>query len=81
MNPARYAWLLLPFGALYLAVACATSVYPGCSVWGGALPGSFTGSQVALALWWGFALHHYWLDERIWHVRSDARLRRAFGLG
>jgi hypothetical protein len=38
-------------------------------------------NALGLAIWWGFALHHYWLDERIWHVRSDARLKRIFALG
>ncbi|MGC4086944.1 MAG: hypothetical protein QM756_03400 [Polyangiaceae bacterium] len=80
-RPLRWLLLVAPFVAVYLIVACGTSVYPGCQAWLGQAEGSLTGSQLALGLWWGFALHHYWLDERVWHVRRDARLRQAFGLG
>jgi hypothetical protein len=34
-------------------------------------------NQVGLAVWWGIALHHYWLDERIWRVSRDAPTRAA----
>jgi hypothetical protein len=37
-------------------------------------------NQIGLCLWWGLALHHYWLDQRIWRVRADAPLRRSLGL-
>ncbi len=71
----RLLLVAVPFLALYAGVACLTNVYPSCSL-------GFSGetSRWALALWWGFALHHYWLDERIWHVRSDKRLRAIFQL-
>ncbi len=81
-QPLRAALVLVPFVALYGAVACATGVYPGCQLWlGRALAPGIDLNAFALALWWGFALHHYWLDERIWHVRTDSRLKTIFALG
>jgi hypothetical protein len=35
----------------------------------------FTVAQLAVAFWWGFALHHYYLDQKIWRVSKDERLR------
>jgi hypothetical protein len=75
------AWgVLVPFVLLYVGVACATGVYPGCQVWLRQHLHHVGLNQLALAIWWGFALHHYWLDERIWHVRTDPQLRAVFGL-
>lgn len=79
-RPGRAWAVLLPFVLLYVGVACATGVYPGCQVWLGRHLHQVGVNQLALAIWWGFALHHYWLDERIWHVRSDPQLRAVFGL-
>jgi hypothetical protein len=79
-RPARAWCVLVPFVLLYVALACATGVYPGCQVWLGRYTSQIGFSQLALAIWWGFALHHYWLDERIWHVRTDPQLRAVFGL-
>lgn len=80
-RPWRAVAVLLPFAFLYLGVACATGVYPGCQLWlEQRLAPGLGVNQLALGLFWGFALQHYWLDERIWHVRSDARLRHVFGL-
>jgi hypothetical protein len=79
-RPSRAWAVLLPFLLLYVGVACATGVYPGCQVWLGQHIDQIGFNQFALAIWWGFALHHYWLDERIWHVRSDPQLRAVFGL-
>jgi len=79
-RPARVGGALLSFVLLYVGVACTTGVYPGCQVWLGRQLHHVGFNQLALAIWWGFALHHYWLDERIWHVRTDPQLRAAFGL-
>lgn len=76
----RTLGVLLPFVLLYIGVACATGVYPGCQVWLGRHLDGIGLNQLALAIWWGFALHHYWLDERIWHVRTDPQLRAVFEL-
>jgi hypothetical protein len=79
-RPLRAWGVLLPFVLSYVGVACATGVYPGCQVWLGRQLHDVGFNQLALAIWWGFALHHYWLDERIWHVRTDPKLRAVFGL-
>jgi hypothetical protein len=79
-RPGRVWGVLLPFVLVYVGVACATDVYPGCQVWLGRHLHDVGFNQWALGIWWGFALHHYWLDERIWHVRTDPQLRAVFGL-
>jgi hypothetical protein len=79
-HPRRALTVLVPFVLLYVGVACATGVYPGCQLWLGRHFARVDLNQLALAIWWGFALHHYWLDERIWHVRTDPQLRAVFGL-
>ena len=65
---------------VYLLFACATGVFPRCMILPDSHIGSFTASQIGLCLWWGLALHHYWLDQRIWRVRGDATLRKNLGL-
>jgi hypothetical protein len=65
----------LGFAPLYGLVALATGVYPGL-----AGPGGTTLNRWALCLWWGIALHHYVLGQRIWRLRGDPELRAALGL-
>jgi hypothetical protein len=36
--------------------------------------------ELFLAFYWGLFLHHYFLDQKIWHPRSDPALRRELGL-
>jgi hypothetical protein len=36
-------------------------------------------APLLVALTWGFAFNHYYLDGKIWHVRQDQDLRRALG--
>ena len=79
-RPGRALGVLLPFVLLYIGMACATGVYPGCQVWLNRHLHQVGLNQLALAIWWGFGLHHYWLDERIWHVRTDPQLQAVFGL-
>jgi len=40
------------------------------------LGGGYTVSEFAVAFWWGFAFHHYYLDQRIWRVSRDKKLQR-----
>jgi hypothetical protein len=65
-----------------VALGCAFSAWPGCGV--GAenvsLPAGLTVSDLGVAFLWGFALHHYYLDQRIWHVRRDAAVSRDLRL-
>jgi hypothetical protein len=66
---------------IYLLVACSTGVYPGCQAFlTRRLLGPITINQLGLSLWWGIALHHYYLDQKIWRIRGDDRLRRDLGL-
>jgi hypothetical protein len=40
----------------------------------------FTVSELAFGLWWGFALSHYWLDQKIWRTSKDRQLNRDLKL-
>jgi hypothetical protein len=31
-------------------------------------------------IWWGIALNHYYLDQKIWRIRGDERLKKNLGL-
>lgn len=42
--------------------------------------GLFHVSDLALAFWWGFSFHHYYLDQKIWRVSKDARLNEDLRL-
>jgi hypothetical protein len=77
---ARYALVLLAFSIFYGALAASTGVYPKLVALAGARVGPVTANQLALALWWGIAIHHYWLDQNIWRIRGDRPLAKALGL-
>jgi hypothetical protein len=38
------------------------------------LGSNFKVSDLAFAFWWGFAFHHYYLDQKIWRLSKDRRL-------
>ena len=76
----RFLLAVFVFSIGYVALACWTGVFPHCTLFAGAHVGPFTASQVGLCLWWGLALHHYILDQRIWRVRGDPALKRNLGL-
>ncbi len=85
---ARSLWLFLGAGLLFtiayrVLLGCAFSAWPGCDMGAQeiALPAGLTGSDLGVAFLWGFALHHYYLDQNIWHVRRDASLSRDLRLG
>ena len=78
--PYLFACAAFSFG-VYFLIACATGVYPGCQAFlDRRLYGSITVNQLGLSLWWGVALHHYYLDQKIWRIRGDAELRKNLGL-
>ena len=62
--------------AYRVGLGCLFSAWPGCGVGTEemALPAGLTVSDLGVAFLWGFALHHYYLDQRIWHVRHDPGL-------
>ncbi|MEM7204014.1 MAG: hypothetical protein AAF628_27380 [Planctomycetota bacterium] len=39
------------------------------------LGGSYSVAELAVAFWWGFAFHHYYLDQRIWRVSRDRQVQ------
>ncbi|WP_170319955.1 hypothetical protein [Polyangium spumosum] len=69
------AFVLVSLG--YLALNAARGVVPGLSPFprGAALP------ELFLVLYWGIFFHHYYIDQKIWHVREDQTLRYELGLG
>jgi hypothetical protein len=84
---ARWLWAFLAGGLLFtlayrVGLGCLASAWPGCQVGAEtvALPAGLTLSDLGVAFLWGFALHHYYLDQRIWHVRRDATLRARLRL-
>ena len=84
---ARNLWIFLGAGVIFtvgyrVALGCLFSAWPGCSVGAEemALPAGLTMSDLGVGFLWGFALHHYYLDQKIWHVRSDAALVRDLRL-
>ena len=80
-SPWAYAAACVLFSlTVYLVLACATGVFPGCMIPRESPGVTPSANQIGLCLWWGLALHHYWLDQRIWRVRADAPLRRSLGL-
>jgi hypothetical protein len=84
---ARSVWLFLGAGLAFtvgyrVLLGCLFSAWPGCDV--GlqhlAVPAGLTASDLGVGFLWGFALHHYYLDQKIWHVRRDAALRHDLRL-
>jgi hypothetical protein len=64
-------------------LGCLFSAWPGCDVGAEAmmLPAGLTVSDLGIGFLWGFALHHYYLDQKIWHVRRDPALSADLRLG
>ncbi|KFE70676.1 hypothetical protein [Hyalangium minutum] len=73
---------LLTYGALvavsffYLLVNACRGVAPDVAFF----PFDSNAARFFLALYWGGALHHYYLDQKIWHPRRDPVLRRELGM-
>ncbi|MDI1432361.1 hypothetical protein [Polyangium sorediatum] len=69
------AFVLVSLG--YLALNAARGVLPSLAPVSreAALP------ELFLVLYWGLFFHHYYIDQKIWHVRDDQTLRFELGLG
>jgi hypothetical protein len=82
----RAPWIFLGACALFsLAVygtfACSTGVFPACQWFTTSRSiGAVTLNQIGLCLWWGLAMNHYYLDQKIWRLRGDETLRRSLRL-
>lgn len=61
----------------YLAINAVRGVLPGVTIYERQ---SFV-ADLFLVIYWGVFFHHYYLDQHIWHVRSDEALRFELGLG
>jgi hypothetical protein len=63
-------------------LGCAFSAWPGCDVGTLEMPLSadLSVSDLGIAFLWGFALHHYYLDQKIWRVRHDDAVSRDLRL-
>lgn len=60
----------------YLALNAARGVLPGITPF----PRQSAIADLFLVLYWGIFFHHYYLDQHIWHVRTDETLRIELGL-
>ena len=79
---AGYAACGVAFTLVYRLAGCGAGVYPLCEGLRSAraiAPGLTLSDLVNGALW-GFALHHYYLDQKIWRVSRDAGLRRTLDI-
>ena len=65
---------------VYLTFACSTGVFPLCAPFGESRLGPIRWNQIGLCLWWGLAINHYFLDQKIWRIRGDAELQRNLRL-
>jgi hypothetical protein len=73
-GPAPYLAACALFSAIvYFTFAWSTGVFPLIHLSSGA-------NKLGLCLWWGLAMNHYYLDQKIWRVRGDDALRRALRL-
>src|SRR5207247_1841987 len=65
---------------IYLTFACSTGVFPYCAPFADRRLGPISWNQAGLCLWWGLAMNHYFLDQKIWRIRGDSELKRNLGL-
>jgi hypothetical protein len=72
----RFAAICAAFSVFYLVAASATGVFPAIRSFVGADLGGVSLNKLSLAIWWGIALHHYVLDQKIWRIKEDPELRR-----
>lgn len=87
-NPARvrklwlfYVGFCALFVVFYYWLAAATGVFPGREAGPVELWGGVSSTDLALSLWWSVAIHHYYLDQRIWRLREEPELLTRMALG
>jgi hypothetical protein len=77
-----YAACGVAFTLLYRGLGCGFGAHPGCGTFDTQLmlgPGLSLRDLVSGFIW-GFALQHYYLDQKIWRVSRDAGLNRDLKL-
>jgi len=70
------------FTLLYRGLGCGFGAHPGCGAFeaGVTLAAGLSLRELVTGFIWGFALHHYYLDQHIWRVSRDAGLHRDLKL-
>ncbi|WP_163994889.1 hypothetical protein [Pyxidicoccus caerfyrddinensis] len=78
-----YAVCGVVFTLLYRGLGCGFGAHPGCGGFDLRLPlaAGLTLRDLMGGFIWGFALHHYYLDQKIWRVSRDAGLNKDLKLG
>jgi len=78
-----YAACGIAFTLLYRGLGCGFGAHPGCGAFdaGVKLAAGLSVRDLMVGFIWGFALHHYYLDQKIWRVSRDAGLTRDLKLG
>jgi hypothetical protein len=77
-----YAACGVAFTLLYRGLGCGFGAHPGCGVFDAKVmlgPG-ISLRDLMVGFIWGFALHHYYLDQKIWRVSRDTGLNRDLKL-
>lgn len=78
-GPGFGAWISVKPWRGFAIYALISIPYLGVNLLRGAAPGvhwSGPGLETfALCIYWGFVLHHYWLDQHIWRPHTDPALR------
>ena len=77
-----YAACGVAFTLLYRSLGCGFGVHPGCGAFDSKLMlgAGLSLRDLAAGFIWGFALHHYYLDQNIWRVSRDAGLTQDLKL-
>ncbi len=79
-SAARFLLVCLGFSIAYLFMASSAGVFPVIRSFAGKTIAGLSVNRLALSLWWGLALHHYVVDQRIWRIKEDHELRKHLGL-
>jgi hypothetical protein len=77
-----YAACGVAFTLLYRGLGCGFGAHPGCGSFDAKVmlgPG-ISLRDLMVGFIWGFALHHYYLDQKIWRVSRDTGLNRDLKL-
>ena len=77
---AIYAFAGLAFTLAYRIPNCLMGSPPGCSSNPDPLFAGVTLATAGQVIFWGVALHHYFIDQYIWRPSKDVRLQADLGL-
>ncbi|MDY7227587.1 hypothetical protein [Hyalangium rubrum] len=70
------------FTLLYRGLGCGFGAFPGCGTFDSQvmLGAGLSLKELMAGFIWGFAMHHYYLDQKIWRVSRDTGLNRDLKL-